>query len=296
MWNSATWNLDVWNGAGSALLTFEESLEKRLFEQTGYSVYPAKIPQSASLPAIVYTLVSRPHVHDLSGNGGLADATVQIDCWAETYSEARTIAEAVRHCLQGFVGTMASGGVYCACALPTTVRKEYVPAIKAGDQGKHRFLLEYEITYEVVIPSLTTVDGTPDDTPFEVALVAYLGDLVQGLSVYHEKRPQSSTLPCVVWSVEAIDYDHELPGSSGLADMTFKLTVYGTTYGDAVATDEVLRLGLDGYTGVLNGCDVLEILIDDDQAAYAQPGTGADQGYYSTATKYVATYRIDQPE
>ena len=69
-------------------------------------IYPVRLPDAPTLEAIVYTVISAPRTEDLSGSSGLGTAIVQIDCWANTYSEANTLAEAVRQAMQGYSGTM----------------------------------------------------------------------------------------------------------------------------------------------------------------------------------------------
>lgn len=55
-------------------------------------VYPQKLPQSPTLPAATYQIVSRVPTE---ANTELFDCRVQIDCWAGTYAGASTLAAAV---------------------------------------------------------------------------------------------------------------------------------------------------------------------------------------------------------
>lgn len=73
-------------------------------------VWPMKLPQSATLPAVVYQRIST------TGNGvameapvGPTRARVQISAWATTFGQARQLGEAVLHALNGWSGT--AGGV-----------------------------------------------------------------------------------------------------------------------------------------------------------------------------------------
>lgn len=71
-------------------------------------IYPLKLPQDPTLPAIAYMRVSgfRGRVQD--GPAGYARPTFQIDCWADSYLEAKNVADAVRQRLQAYKGTMGT--------------------------------------------------------------------------------------------------------------------------------------------------------------------------------------------
>jgi hypothetical protein len=72
-------------------------------------VYPTVLPQSAEVPAIVYTRVSADHTHTLGGASSLASGRVQVNCWADSYAEAAELARAVRLAVQGYRGEVAVG-------------------------------------------------------------------------------------------------------------------------------------------------------------------------------------------
>lgn len=64
-------------------------------------VYPVVIPQKGSFPAVTYQRVSGNRVNGLDGAGELVQARVQVDCWAESYSAVRALADAVSAALTG---------------------------------------------------------------------------------------------------------------------------------------------------------------------------------------------------
>ena len=77
-------------------------------------IYPMKLPQGPTMPAITYSRVSGPRVQELSGPSGLAFPRVQVDSWASTYAGVKALADAVRKALDGYRDTIASiriGGV-----------------------------------------------------------------------------------------------------------------------------------------------------------------------------------------
>ena len=65
-------------------------------------VYPLKLPQGWTLPAITYQLVSNERAHTLAGPSGRIRPRFQIDCWDDDYEDVKTLATAVRQCLDGF--------------------------------------------------------------------------------------------------------------------------------------------------------------------------------------------------
>jgi len=73
-------------------------------------IYPLKLKEGYALPALSYQRVSSVREHNIDvGPIGFAWARFQIDSWAESYTDVRSLAEAVRQCLDGYKGTM--GGV-----------------------------------------------------------------------------------------------------------------------------------------------------------------------------------------
>lgn len=88
-------------------MNIEAALAKHVTEapQTaahiGGRMYPKRLPQNPTYPAIVYHRVSgnREHSHDSSS--GLAHPRIQLDVYARTHVEAKAVAEAVRSVLDG---------------------------------------------------------------------------------------------------------------------------------------------------------------------------------------------------
>lgn len=63
--------------------------------RAGIKIFPLKLPQGLSLPAISYQCVGKAPVHALEGYTGLDYPSFQIDCWANSYTLARELAEMV---------------------------------------------------------------------------------------------------------------------------------------------------------------------------------------------------------
>lgn len=71
-------------------------------------VYPQVLPQSPTLPAVVYNVLSDTPSDDISGNAGLFKAEIQFDCFATTQLAAEALDEKIRLSLQGYRGTHLS--------------------------------------------------------------------------------------------------------------------------------------------------------------------------------------------
>jgi len=70
-------------------------------------IYPL-LPQGVTFPAILYTRIATDRVQALDGNVGVTEATVAIDSLAETYSQAKTLADEVRIILHGYSGAWST--------------------------------------------------------------------------------------------------------------------------------------------------------------------------------------------
>lgn len=64
-------------------------------------IYPRVLPQTPTLPAAVYQRASVAPQHSHDGSSDLDMTRLQIDAWAESYSEARETAVAIRLTLDG---------------------------------------------------------------------------------------------------------------------------------------------------------------------------------------------------
>jgi L-2-hydroxyglutarate oxidase LhgO len=67
-------------------------------------VYPVKLPQSPTMPAMVITLVGGQDVISHSGPAGVENPTFQIDFYGETYSQMDSLYEAGKDALNGYSG------------------------------------------------------------------------------------------------------------------------------------------------------------------------------------------------
>lgn len=280
-----------------AALALEGSLLEFLTGVVDVAVYPDHIPQTATLPCISYWLVSRVHVHNLDGAAGVAQARIQIDVWSHSKTEADRYAKDLRIALDGYRGTMTDVDVM---GVVYEDRNVFYEAPEDGsDFGTFHIALDFIFHYRVTIPVFPFVYGetTEDDiTPEEVLYTILTAAPSITAPVYPLHRPQTSSLPCIVYSVEGETRAPGLTGKVGAVDARIKLSFFSTIAGDASALQESVRLVLDGNRGTFGEMFVGAILLDDDSGSYVQPGEGSDVGTFVRESVYRVLYRETIPE
>lgn len=133
----------------------------------GNRVYPLEMPQGAGLPAVTYSRVSQQATRSLTGLSGLSRARLTVDCWAQGYSEAKALAEAIRGTrsnpkLDGYRGQLA--GVFVQAAFCSNEIDLYEKPVHGDEAGVKHTALDFDITYEDLDSSLAQ-DGEPYEAP-----------------------------------------------------------------------------------------------------------------------------------
>jgi hypothetical protein len=80
----------------------------------GAHIHPLKLPETASLPAITYQLISSANdpTHDEAPGHAYMTDRYQTGSWATTYKESVALARAVFFALHGFSGSIYNGADY----------------------------------------------------------------------------------------------------------------------------------------------------------------------------------------
>lgn len=71
----------------------------------GNNVWPGSKPQASGFPAITVNWVEGNPIYTNDGDSGLANVRLELDCWGDTYTEAKDLAAVVKTLLSGFQGT-----------------------------------------------------------------------------------------------------------------------------------------------------------------------------------------------
>lgn len=83
----------------------------------GTRIYPARLPQGVTLPAVTYQRIAGINEVTHDGAENLSRARIQIDVWADTYGAMVAIAKAIRAALSGYRGAMGDNPVTVARVL-----------------------------------------------------------------------------------------------------------------------------------------------------------------------------------
>lgn len=104
-------------------------------------VYPLRLMQGYTLPALTYQRISTERKPTLSGPNERVVGRFQINCFAATYSAARALADKVRISLDGRKGTLGSeddvGGI--------SIQGEWEDDDQQTDV--YRIMLDFRIPY-----------------------------------------------------------------------------------------------------------------------------------------------------
>ena len=73
----------------------------------GDRIYP-RLPQDVTFPAILYSRLMTDRNQSIDGNVGVTEVMVSIDCIAESYSQAKAMADQVRTILHGYRGAWST--------------------------------------------------------------------------------------------------------------------------------------------------------------------------------------------
>ena len=76
----------------------------------GTRIYPLRLPQTVTFPAVVYQRVSTVYIHTHGAAGVMPQARMQITCWADTIEGARALGVVVRQALDGVHGVTWGSG------------------------------------------------------------------------------------------------------------------------------------------------------------------------------------------
>lgn len=127
-------------------MTIAEVIRAKLIANTalatlvGQRIYPMKLPQTPTYPAITYQRVAGGHQGDI----GVSSPDFQFDCWASGYSEAETLSKTICAALER-ESFISNGYEIIKCTLTRTPMDLYDSTV-----GKYRVSLDFKITYREV--------------------------------------------------------------------------------------------------------------------------------------------------
>lgn len=105
----------------------------------GSRIYP-RLPQGVTFPAVRYQRIDARRTQALDANVGVTEVTLQVDCMARTYAEAKALADELRTVLHGYRG--AWGSAVCRHVVLDTENDFYE---QDGDDVTHWVTHRYRI-------------------------------------------------------------------------------------------------------------------------------------------------------
>jgi len=73
----------------------------------GVRIYP-RLPQGVTFPTILYARIGAERQQALDSNVGVTEVTMMLECVAESYSDAKVLADEVRTILHGYSGSWST--------------------------------------------------------------------------------------------------------------------------------------------------------------------------------------------
>lgn len=118
-----------------SLTSIGEYLIKFLLADAGVSalvdtrIFPWRLPQKVTLPAIVVQMISDPRIEQLHGKASASAPRYQVDAWAANVKDAHAVSNAIRMALEQYVGEWTDGG-----NVRTRVAVEYVTSRESFEE------------------------------------------------------------------------------------------------------------------------------------------------------------------
>ena len=103
------------------------------------------IPENSARPHVWFRVTSDNEPLTMDGVGGIHEATVDVECVAETEREAQSVADAVKPRLHGYKGTM--GNVSAKAIFVDDKDDDYFPKANESDEGLHVVALGLRVWY-----------------------------------------------------------------------------------------------------------------------------------------------------
>lgn len=113
-------------------------------------IYSGRAPRTAAAPYVVHNQIAATPVTTMDGPNTTEQADVQIDCYAQTGSDAMDLAEAVRIAVDGYAGTIATINVR-ATVRNNQFNAEPLPPTDGSDTPRYRVVVLFSMIFEQAI-------------------------------------------------------------------------------------------------------------------------------------------------
>lgn len=103
----------------------------------GTRMYPLRLPEKATLPALVYQRISGERMNVLHGQASAAEPRYQIDAWAANQKDAVTLGAAVRQRIEAFTGTWTDGTISAFVQVRFVTERDFFEEDILGGACRH---------------------------------------------------------------------------------------------------------------------------------------------------------------
>jgi len=115
-------------------------LQSQISGTVGTRLYPLHLPQQPTYPAATYQVVTAMSVANIADLSDLKEWRLQVDAWAESYSECNALAVSIRNALDGYQG--AAGTAQIQVSLLANWMETYEDGLSV-----YRVSQDFELTY-----------------------------------------------------------------------------------------------------------------------------------------------------
>jgi len=121
---------------------------------TNGQIYPDVAPQGTPLPRVTFIDISDDPDHHMQGASGLSQALIQIDVWAGSSVDRRTLANYIKNRMDGVISATIAGLTVDSIML---LRRKniYESPPDGSETGIYRQMMEFTFKYREPIPTLT---------------------------------------------------------------------------------------------------------------------------------------------
>jgi hypothetical protein len=120
-----------------------------VFSKIGDNLFNGFAPPTVTRPYIIYQQISGPRDQTFDGPSGLTTIHVQMSIFDSTYLGARTTADYLRRCLDGFEGTVSlTGGGSCKILETKLTDEGDIPSERPDNVVVYGKRQDYEIVID----------------------------------------------------------------------------------------------------------------------------------------------------
>jgi len=105
-------------------------------------IYPLRLPQNPTYPSITYQVISEVTTYHMTAENSIRECRIQIDIYAESYAESKTIWRTIHNVISGFRGVWDTTNIQGVFGISSQDFEEEETKI-------FRVSADYYITYEV---------------------------------------------------------------------------------------------------------------------------------------------------